>query len=102
MTATGTSRPASLIEPSTLDGVAPSASARREASWITGPSMTGSEKGIPSSIASARPPPARDASTRGLLDPRPVHDGVREGDPPLDRIGPRLLQPSQQVRVHAG
>src|SRR4029453_9085708 len=53
MTATGTPSPASLIVPSTLDGVAPSSRVPRDAPWITGPSITGSENGIPTSIASA-------------------------------------------------
>ena len=42
-------------------GVAPSASARSDASWIVGPSITGSEKGMPTSMASA--PAAAQAST---------------------------------------
>ncbi len=42
-------------------GVAPSARARSEASWIVGPSITGSENGMPSSMASA--PEAAQAST---------------------------------------
>ncbi len=34
-------------------GVVPRASARMEASWMVGPSMTGSENGMPTSTASA-------------------------------------------------
>jgi len=37
----------------TLSGVVPAASEASAASWMTGPSITGSEKGIPTSTASA-------------------------------------------------
>ena len=50
---TGT-RPASRSQiDSTPSSVAPAASARVAAAWITGPSASGSEKGTPSSIRSA-------------------------------------------------
>ena len=45
-------------------GVIPAARARWEASWITGPSMTGSENGIPTSMASA--PAEATASTTAV------------------------------------
>src|SRR5919198_889198 len=51
MTTTGIPRSASSIDSSTLRGVAPDSSAIRDASWITGPSITGSENGIPTSSA---------------------------------------------------
>ena len=41
-------------------------------------------------------------ATRGLLDHRPVHHGIRERDPDLDRVGAGDLQPAQQLRVDAG
>ena len=50
MTATGTSSAASAIVARILAGRAPASSAKREASWITPPSITGSENGIPTSI----------------------------------------------------
>src|SRR3954452_964344 len=45
-------------------GVAPAASARSDASWIVGPSITGSENGMPISIASA--PAAATARTTSV------------------------------------
>ena len=51
-------------------GVAPDRSASAEARWMTGPSMTGSENGIPISIASA-PASARARTTSSQSCPRP-------------------------------
>src|SRR6478672_949413 len=70
MTAIGTpaSRPASA---STIDaGVAPISSARCDASWIVRPSITGSENGIPTSMASA-PASATARTTSSQPRPRP-------------------------------
>src|SRR4249920_1075152 len=85
MTATGTSSPASLMVPSTLDGVAPSTSARRAASWITGPSMTGSEKGIPTSIASAPAPSSPCSSSASTPSSPPVTYGTKARPPASSR-----------------
>ena len=52
------------------DGVAPDPSASAEACWMTGPSMTGSEKGIPISMASA-PAAAIARTTSSQSRPRP-------------------------------
>ena len=43
----------SATRSSAAAGVAPASSAIRDASWITGPSITGSENGMPTSIACA-------------------------------------------------
>jgi hypothetical protein len=51
----------SPIAPTIPWGVAPAASAASDASWMVGPSITGSENGMPTSIASA--PAAAHAST---------------------------------------
>ena len=52
------------------DGVAPELSASAEARWMIGPSMTGSENGIPISIASAPAAPiARTTSTQSRPSP---------------------------------
>src|SRR6266542_3325518 len=85
MTATGALSPASLIEPSTLVGVAPSTSARREASWITGPSMTGSEKGIPTSIASAPASSSPRSSSASTPASPPVTSGTKARPPACSR-----------------
>ena len=53
MTATGTAVSWPARASRIPGGVAPAASARSEASWMTGPSMTGSENGMPTSMASA-------------------------------------------------
>src|SRR6476661_52942 len=50
-------------------GVAPLASARSDASWIVGPSITGSENGMPISIASA--PASASARTTSIQPGRP-------------------------------
>src|SRR5262245_38705215 len=58
-------------------GVAPRSSARCDASWITGPSITGSENGIPTSTASApASATARTTSTHSWSMP-PVTYGTR-------------------------
>src|SRR6266540_4167923 len=85
MIATGTSSPASLIVPSTLDGVAPSSSARREASWITGPSITGSENGIPTSIASAPASSSPRSSSASTPASPPVTYGTKARPPASSR-----------------
>src|SRR4029453_11011925 len=125
MTATGTSSPASLIVPTPLAGVAPSSSARREASWITGPSITGSENGIPTSIASApatssprsssastplSPPVTYGTKTRPPAFSRERRDGSRSGTrrPHVSRHRPErtshrlevLVAPAGQVDEH--
>ena len=83
MTDNGT--PASSVAASArmLGGVAPAASARSEASWMIGPSMTGSEKGMPISIASA---PASVAARTMSSQP---------GSPPV-RYTTRLFTPSSR------
>src|SRR5436190_7484636 len=53
MGTTGTASPIRLQIASTPSSVAPPASARVAAAWITGPSASGSENGTPSSIRSA-------------------------------------------------
>src|SRR6266511_1250740 len=53
MTTTGTRGAASSISESTPSAVAPASRASLDASWMTGPSMTGSENGMPTSMASA-------------------------------------------------
>jgi hypothetical protein len=47
---------ACLIRPRHPSTVIPDSSARLDASWMTGPSITGSEKGMPTSMASAYSP----------------------------------------------
>jgi hypothetical protein len=49
---------------STPPGVVPAASDATEACWMTGPSIIGSEKGMPTSTASA--PAAATASTTSI------------------------------------
>ncbi len=51
-------------------GVVPARSARSLASWITGPSITGSENGMPTSMASA-PAAASARTTSSQSSPRP-------------------------------
>ena len=51
-------------------GVAPISMARREASWMVRPSITGSEKGMPTSMASA-PAAATARTTSSQADPSP-------------------------------
>ena len=62
MATSGTPSRVSLSASSTEAGVAPPASALADASWMVGPSMEGSEKGMPISTASA--PAATTASAR--------------------------------------
>ena len=50
-------------------GVAPASSARCDASWMTGPSITGSENGMPTSMASA---PAAAAARMASSQPVPA------------------------------
>src|SRR4051794_23789435 len=56
--------------PITPAGVAPRSRARREASWMVRPSITGSENGMPTSMASA-PASAMARTTSSQPDPRP-------------------------------
>ncbi len=53
MTATGTGASARAMPSSTWSGTVPRPNAFSAASWITGPSIMGSEKGMPTSTASA-------------------------------------------------
>ena len=53
MTAIGTGASARAMPSRTWSGTVPRCSARSAASWITGPSIIGSEKGMPTSTASA-------------------------------------------------
>ena len=53
MTTSGISTSSSGTRSSTLSGVVPPSRAACDACWITGPSITGSENGIPISTASA-------------------------------------------------
>ena len=73
---------------STAGGVIPAARARSFASWMTGPSITGSENGMPTSIASA--PADTAASIIRCHGPRP----------PL-RYGTRLLPPASRFERSA-
>src|SRR5436190_3218985 len=85
ITRTGTSIAASAIVSRTFPGVAPASSASREAVWITPPSITGSENGIPTSIASApafATPRRSSASTEGRP---PVTYGAKMRPPPPRR-----------------
>src|SRR6185436_16313269 len=81
MTATGTPGRALATRSRTEAAVAPSSSARREASWMTGPSMTGSENGIPTSIASA-PAPASPWRNAGVTSGRPPVAYATKARPP--------------------
>ncbi len=87
-------RPARRGSPS---GVAPGSSARCEAAWMTGPSMTGSEKGMPTSMASA--PAAAAARTASAQPGQPAgdvgHEQLAAGGPPLPQ---RLLELAALVR----
>src|SRR6185503_7738138 len=74
-----------LIVPSTLEGVAPSSSARRDASWITGPSITGSENGIPTSIASAPASSSPRSSASSTPASPPVTYGTKARPPASNR-----------------
>src|SRR5215207_8734744 len=56
--------------PMTPAGVAPRSRARRDASWMVRPSITGSEKGMPTSMASA-PASAMARTTSSQPEPRP-------------------------------
>ena len=89
MVTSGTSISAVANSASTLSGVAPRCKANTEAAWITGPSMTGSLKGMPISMASAPAAAhARTASTQSSLTP-PVMNGTSN------------LQPSARLRRNA-
>src|SRR5207253_4151630 len=70
ITASGTPASTSASALTTPTGVAPSASARRVASWTTGPSIKGSENGMPISMASA-PAAATARTTSTQSRPRP-------------------------------
>src|SRR5204863_5417641 len=66
-------------------GVAPASSASRDAAWMTPPSITGSENGMPTSIASApalATPRRSSASTDGKP---PVTYGAKMRPPPSRR-----------------
>ena len=71
MTATGTGASARAMPSRTSSGTVPRVSARRPASWITGPSIIGSEKGMPTSTASAPAAitAARDCVQSSLMPP---------------------------------
>src|SRR3990172_7050049 len=85
MTATGTPSAASRTVLSTLSGVAPASRASREASWITPPSITGSENGMPTSTASA--PAASSPRSTSASNPGapPVTYGTNTRPPPSIR-----------------
>ena len=56
MTTRGTPTSTRLRSARIPSGVVPRSRARSEASWMVGPSIIGSEKGIPTSMASAPAP----------------------------------------------
>ena len=72
---------------STAGGVMPAARARSFASWMTGPSMTGSENGMPTSMASA--PATAAARDHPVHRPEPAgevgHEALAAGVP----VGPQ-------------
>src|SRR5699024_10327068 len=74
---TVTSRRRSCTRANTWSVVTPPRRARRLASWITGPSAVGSEKGMPSSIRSA--PLAAIARTVAAVVSRSGSPQVRKG-----------------------
>src|SRR3990172_3748057 len=85
MAATGTPSRAGATSARTAAGRAPACRARLDASWITPPSITGSEKGMPTSIASApacSSPRRSSASTPGSP---PVTQGTNARPPPSRR-----------------
>ena len=68
-------RPRAIVA-RTSGGRAPASSASRDASWITPPSITGSENGIPTSIASA--PASSSARSSAGVDARQPAGHVRD------------------------
>src|SRR3954469_2636753 len=70
ITTSGTSMSSVAASPMTFAGVAPRSSARRDASWMVRPSITGSENGMPTSIASA-PASATARTTSSHPEPSP-------------------------------
>src|SRR4051812_18483577 len=70
ITTSGTSMSSVAASPMTFAGVAPRSSARRDASWMVRPSITGSENGMPTSIASA-PASAIARTTSSHPEPSP-------------------------------
>ena len=85
----GCSRRARAASATIFAGVAPSSSARCDASWIVRPSMTGSENGMPISMASA-PASATARTTSSQAEPRPPvtygTSSVRPGVAPLAQL----------------
>ena len=70
MTANGTPASWPRSASSTVCGVAPDCKAFSDASWMTGPSITGSENGMPISMASApASATARTVSTQSVPSP---------------------------------
>ena len=101
MTASGTPTSARASASRIDGGVAPFASASSDASWITGPSITGSENGMPTSMPSA--PAAATASIVRTHSPSPpVRYGTstsrRRPDGPRARSGATIGGASQLVR----
>src|SRR3954471_17577448 len=94
MTTTGSRSDRAEAISSTAMTVAPAASARVPAAWITGPSASGSENGTPSSTRSA--PPSAYAS--------PIaRDVARSGNPPI-RYGiraARLPDPANAAAIRS-
>src|SRR5215813_7734503 len=93
MSTTGRRSETRLATPRTPCSVAPAASARVAAAWITGPSASGSENGTPSSRRSApasmqASPTAREASTSGKP---PIRYGMRAALRPCEAKAAAIL-----------
>ena len=69
MTATGMPASSSASPSRMAAGVVPASRARCDASWMTGPSMTGSENGMPTSTASAPAAAAASIASRQPSSP---------------------------------
>src|SRR4028118_1198349 len=79
--------------PNTSRSPTPARTATSTASWMTGPSMPGSEEGTAVATGAAAPPAAGpDGDVHRLLDDRALHAGVGVGHADLHGVGPALDQ----------